>query len=680
MRLPKRKRNAGAALSVPAISAATEARTTRSMTLFGEVAMRDATIFGLGMAAIVPLGMVSVAVTTRFLPPAEFGHLAVLFAIASILTVLSAIGFSTGTMLATYGIGDGGDDDMDGVDAEVAERGEPVAATIAERRRLLGSGVLIVTVVSGLVCAVVALIAPMLADLLVGGSRWTGATRWMAASAWTGTIWRTVHQVYRLERRPAAWSIVNSMRPILVVAATVAILFAGGGAEGVLEATALGTAAAVAIAILGTLPCYRLRFRWADVGLIWSYGVRWVPLHLARAAQANVSILLLSFLAPAATVGFYQVANRIGQAPTFFGEGYIFAWVPLERSPIANAAKEHKGTRAFEAQVFLLFILATLGLLVVVTLSADVLVHIAAPAYSSAAALIPILAASQALDLVFRGIYRATGFPNRRYWFTLLLLIWIVPYAGVSALAVSFSPLYGVIVAQVVAWTIVDGWMLYLDARNEEPTPFPWRRMGLATVVAAACIGIVGQLPGSPAVHLGGAVVAVIVCPILMRLMGVITPYHMTIVRTLLRSLLPRRISRKEARRRLASVPARERDALLLVGPEKLSVEDAASRLQVPPDLVSARLVRGLRHIAGAPGALPVDASIGHYVANRGTTLERDLVAGHLREQGIDFLELHHLDKTMKVVERAGPRRSRRRSSPNGGPPQQVPSPSESRS
>ncbi|HKO39393.1 MAG TPA: hypothetical protein VJU14_13595 [Solirubrobacterales bacterium] len=629
------------------------------MTLFGEVAMRDAAIFGLGMAAIVPLGIVSVAVTTRYLPPAVFGHLAILFAIASILTVLSAIGFTTGTMLATYGSDDGEGDGVE-VDARpVAVAGESVAETVAERRRLFTSGTLIVTVVSGIVCGIVALLAPAIAELLVGGSEWTEATRWMAASAWTGTIWRTVHQIYRLERRPVAWSLINSTRPILVVGATIAILASGGGVAGVLMATAAGTAGAIAISMVAAPHYYRLQPKRGDVAIIWSYGVRWIPLHLARATQANVSIILLGLLAPAASVGFFQVANRISQVPTFFGEGYLFAWVPLERSPIANAAKEHKGPREFEAQVFLLLILSSLGLLVGVTLAADALVRIAPPAYRDAAPLIPLLAAAQALDLIFRGIYRATGFHNRLYWFTVLQLVWILPYAGVAALAVKLSPLYGVIAAQVVAWGLICVWMLRLDARGNSPTPFAWSRMAVATVIAAVCVVVVGQLPDDPALHFAAAAVAMVACPLLMRATGVISPYHVRIVRSLIRSLLPRRVSRAEAKQRLDSIPDHEREVLVLMGFEKHSVESAATRLGTTPDLVCARLARGARRFAGSTASLPVDAEIGRYLANSGTTLERDLVATRLREQGIDFLELHHLDETMKLLGRLRRRRLR---------------------
>ena len=650
MKRKRGKRKTFTELTVPATFVEPAARRTRAMTLFGQAAVRDGVIFALGMAAIVPVGIVSIAVTTRYLSPAEYGQLAVLFAVASIVTIVCGLGFTTGTMMATYGAADG--DDADG-DEPVQTGGPP--ATLKERRRLLGSGLLIICIVSGAVCALVGVSASPLADLLLGSEQRASAVRWMALSAWTGSVWRLTHLVYRMERRPVAWSVVNATRPVLVILGIVVALNAGHGVDGVLMATAAGTAVGSLIAILGTVRCYRLRPRISDIGLIWSYGVHWIPLQVTIAIQGNLSPILLSFLAPAATVGIYQVASRIAKVPTYFGEGFLFAWVPLERAPVALAAKEHKGTRAFEAQVFLLLILGTIAIIVVVTLSAEVLVRIAAPSYRGAASLIPILAVTHCLNLAYRGIYRATGFPLRRWWYTLLHVVWIFPYAGVIALAVGISPTYSVIFAEIVAWLVVCVWMVRLDGRGAEPTPFPWRRIVIAALVAAACVFTVDQLPAVAGVRAVGAVGLVCLFPFLLRLAGVVSSYHLAIVRTIIGSVARRRMRRSEVARRLAAVSPPAREVLVLIGLEGRSPAEAATILALPPAVVCARLVRGLRAFAGTPAAMPVDAAIGEYVANRATTLERDLIAAHLREKGIDYLELYSLDEMLRLLRR--PRR-----------------------
>ena len=55
---------------------------------------RAGAIYALGMMAILPAGLVSVAVTTRYLEPADYGRLAILFAVASVLTILCGLGYS----------------------------------------------------------------------------------------------------------------------------------------------------------------------------------------------------------------------------------------------------------------------------------------------------------------------------------------------------------------------------------------------------------------------------------------------------------------------------------------------------------------------------------------------------------------------------------------------------------
>ena len=226
-----------------------------------------------------------------------------------------------------------------------------------------------------------------------------------------------VHQVPRMERCPGQWSALQFLRPGLVVAGTVAALVSGFGINGVLIATTFGTLISSIIAILLFKHCYILAFKREDVGFIWKNGRQWVPLIVSAAIEGNASILLLGVLAPASSVGLFQVASRVAQVPSFFSEGFLTAWPALERHPISFAAKDRKGPRSYAASVFTLFALSTLGLLMAMSLLSGILIHIAAPAYASAADLIPIIAAAYAVHAMFHGIYRACRFPRRRYWY-----------------------------------------------------------------------------------------------------------------------------------------------------------------------------------------------------------------------------------------------------------------------
>lgn len=620
------------------------------MTLYGGAMTRAGSVFAIGMMAIVPFGIASLAVTTRFLEPADFGRLAILFAIASVLTVVAGLGVFQGTLITVYGAvddDDGGDIDT-AVDSAEVERPEE---TSEERRRILGSGLLILIAMATGLCLAVALLGAAVATLVLDHS-WIGAIAWMAASAWAGAIWRVVHQVPRMERRPARWSALQFLRPGLVLAGTVAALVAGLGIEGVLMATAAGTLVAAGFAFAISRRCFRFEPRLEDASMLWRKGRDWVPLTLASVVQANASVLLLGALAAPASVGLFQVANRIAQIPSYFADGFLTGWPAMERSPISIAAKDRKGRREYSASVFTLFCLTTLALLFAVSVLSGVLIHIAAPSYDSAATLIPVVAAAYGAHAVFRGAYRATSFPLRRWWYMLLHLLWIVPYAGVAAILMRFDASYGVAIAQLMAGVVVSVVFVVVDRRGAQPTPFEWRRLGVALLIACGCAGLVHLLPLPSATRALLSVGVIVAFPGFLILTRTLPREQLRAAWSIALSVLPRRVRKGQLRSQLAALPEHEREAVALVVCERQDPERAADRIGAAKDLVLARMVRGLRRISGGGKATPVDHLIGGYLLHPGSTIERDAWAAHLRAAGVDPLQLHVLEESNRAVSR----------------------------
>ena len=58
---------------------------TSTTSIYGRTITRQSLIYAVGLGAVVPFGLVSLALTTRYLEPADYGHLAVMFTIASLL-------------------------------------------------------------------------------------------------------------------------------------------------------------------------------------------------------------------------------------------------------------------------------------------------------------------------------------------------------------------------------------------------------------------------------------------------------------------------------------------------------------------------------------------------------------------------------------------------------------------
>lgn len=625
----------------------------RAMTLYGQLMTRTGAIFAFGLASVVPFGILSVAVTTRYLDPAEYGQLALLLAIGSMVTMFCGVGLLQGTMIAVYGIGDDGEDG--GVDALEDGGVDEIAAAAAvadgeERKRLLGSGMIFVFAATTALCLLVAAIGAPLAALLFGGE-WSAPVLWMVASAWAGGLWRMAHQVPRMERQAVRWAWLQWVRPALVVGGSVAALAAGLGIEGILMATALCTMLATAVAFAVARRSIRFDPRRGDLTTIWEAGKAWVPLIFAVAVQTNASVLLLGVLTTPASVGLFQVATRISQFPIYFADGFVTAWPAMERSPISLAAKEHKGVREYSAGVFTLLVLSTLVLLVVVCLSADALIHIAAPDYADAASLIPIVAAAGGAHVVFRGVFRASGFPRRRYWYTFMHLVWVFPYAAVAALLVPVDPSYGVAIAQVAAGAVAAAGMVLVDRRSESPTPFEWPRLGLALLAAAASVVAVQLSPLDGVPRAAASALAFAVFPLLVLASGALPRDQVAVVRSIVGSLLPRWRGRAAAQLRLAAIPEHERSALVALAVRGEAPDEAAARLGVDERVALARMVRGLRSMAGEEDdATPFDHEIGEYVLHRGPTLERDALATRLRSAGIDPLQLHVLEDAARLA------------------------------
>lgn len=625
------------------------------MTLYGQTMTRAGAIFAFGLVAVVPFGILSVAVTTRFLDPEEYGQLAVLFSIASVVTMFCGVGFQQGAMISVYGISDDGDGDGDVVDLAVEEvQLSEIQMRSDEHKRLLGSGLLIVAALSTATCLLVAAIGVAVSQLAFGGD-WMAPILWMAASAWSGALWRMMHQVPRMEREAVRWAWLQWIRPALVVLGSIAALAAGFGINGVLAATALGTLLATAVAYFASRRSFLFGPKREDARVFWEAGKYWVPLIVAVAVQSNVSILLLGILATPASVGLFQVATRVAQFPIYFADGFVTAWPAMERSQISFAAKERLGVREYSATVFTLLALLTLGLLVAVCFAADSLIRIAAPSYHEAASLIPIVAAAGAAHVVFRGSFRATGFARRRYWYTALHLVWIAPYAAVAALLVPWSASYGVAIAQLSAGVFISVCFVLLDRRSSNPTPFQWPRLGLALLVAALCVGAVQLSPLDGSYRLLASILAFAAFPLLLLVVRAVPRRDLPAARAILASVLPAWRARAEARERLATIPDHERQALLLIATERRDPDEAATALGVSRPIALARTVRGLRALAGeTASATPLDYEIGEYVINRGPTIERDVLAARLRAEGIDPLELHLLDDAAGLARRLG--------------------------
>lgn len=630
----------------------------RVMAVAARAFTKSATVYTFGSAVVVPFGIISLAITTRFLGLDDYGRLSTLFAIASILTVLAGIGVLQGVLMGVYGAADD-DADVDGDDlgdlggTAITIEGARPEVVAAERRRMLGSGVLLIFLASTAWCGLAAILSPIIAQVFLGSTSWTSSVLWMTLVAWTGSTWRFAHQIWRLERRSVTWSMFQVLRLVCTLAGTAAGLVLGFGINGVLAGTAAGTLLATVISGVASRRSFLIRPRRGDSMRIIRLGLRVAPIIVARVTQSNVAVILLSLAATSASVGLFQAASRVAQIPAFFASGFLTAWIPLTRSPIGAAGLELRGRAGFNARIFTLLMLTLIGMTATIALMSGVAIQIAAPSFSSAAGLIPVVALGLVAMESFHAYYRGSQFPGRRWWYTVLNFLWLGPYIGALAAAKALSPTYAVAVAQVIAsaWTLAC--IVWLDKRGSDPLPVRWRRLGAIALVAAICVALAEASGASPEVRAALGVVALVAFPVILRVTGLLKSSDMRVIADLSSSMLTVRPGTATLRSRLGTLPSDEGAALTMIAWRQNSAKEVAMRYGVPEDLANARFVRGLRGFSGYPAArTPNDAAIGQYLLAARGAIETDLLAEQLGSSGVSLVELHELEEALRRARR----------------------------
>lgn len=623
----------------------------RALMLSGRTLTRMSGIYAIGSAVAVPVSIASLAVTTRYLSVAEFGRLAALIALAGLITFIANLGSLQGTLIRVYGAaGEGGDDgDAGGVDV-ISD--ELLVGSAQEGRRLLASGLLVTLLASAMVSVgALALLSSIGSGLLRTDD--LVAVRLAILAGATGAVWRLAQQVYRMERRPVAHSVLGTARPLLMIVLTVGALVQGWGVHGVLGATALANVLACLIAVGSARSYYRLRPRARDVFHIYGPGLRFAPIVLVSFALTHVHVLLLTQLSSAKEVGLYTVASRIAQVPIYFSSAYLMAWAPLELSPIFQAAIARRGRPAFSGTLFTYLALLNLVMLVGLTLGGSLLIQIAAPRFEPAARLIPFTAAALMAHITFYALFRASRFPLRRTVFVVLSLLALGTYSGLAVVLVPRFGTYALAVASAGASIVATAALLGIDRLSGGTVDVPGRRLAGAAVLAVAVVAAAGLSR-----RLGSDVAAVlelagiVLYPALLVALRIVPRERLDDLRVIARELLPWAADRRAILRRWPSLSEHERPAVVLLVRDGREAAAVAEYVDAPEAVLKARFVRGLRQLAGAGPASPVDHRVGSYLLSAAPNFERDREARRLAELGASAEDLHELELAYRSLRR----------------------------
>jgi O-antigen/teichoic acid export membrane protein len=624
---------------------------------------RHGVIYGVGTVGALVFGLVQVSVLTRLLDVPEFGQLSVLLVFSALLTLVYNMGTLQGSMARVFGAAaDDGGEDGDDLLAD-----EPAEGLARDKRRALGTAIAVTAFLSGLGTVGLALAAPAVAELLLNDRAAAGAVVWMAVSAALGAVWRLVSNVLRMERRPTSFGLVNTARPVCVVAVAVPLVAIGGGVEDAMAGVALGTALSLGIGLVVTRGSYSFRLNRKEAAAIFQKGWSYIPVVLSMWMITHADVLLLSRYVPDADVALYRVASRIAALLSYVVSAFFMAWGPLSRTPLHAAVEKERGWTSAGATVTTYFTLAMIGLVLGLAISADLLVQIAPPSYAGAASLIPLIGLGIAVSGLFVVIYRVAKFRRKRPAYIALRVVAAVVFLVSALVLMPALGGNGAALSVIVGSTAGLVGMVALSQRGSSPLPLEYGRLAAGAGLALACLVV-----AKGAKIAGGAVwpvevAALLAFPVLLVALRVIPREHVAALREMARALKPERTSTRQLRSRLAALDDRSYSVLRGLIYERRDLGSSGEALR-------SQFVAALREVGELGEPADTDARVAPYLLFRGPVAEHDELGRRLWSEGVDPLELDALALTFERLTGLGRAAwEREATSPASWQPEQAP-------
>jgi O-antigen/teichoic acid export membrane protein len=609
------------------------------------------------------LTFASVVVVAFFLGPAEFGRFGLLLFLSALLTVVFNLATKQGTFKRVFGMDDEDEDDED----------EVSAAEVGGDRRSLGTGLWLTTFVSIVGTLVVIALAEPIADLLLGGQADRDLVAFAAIAGGLGAIFRLSSLVLWLERRPGAHVAAEVARPLLILIAVIAFVASGAGIEGAIAGTAIGSALAVAFALVLLWGSYDPRPSLAEAAEIVRRGAPRIPVVLSMWTLMSADIFILSRFVSDADLGVYQLASRTAIVVALVPGGFRIAMRPLRKSLSFRAVQDEYGRATARGQQLTYFLLLCVIALFGATLAAEVLAHLAPSGYGDAAPLVPLVALAVMGPSVMRSVSQAVSIPNKRITFIVGAVVAALLFIGAALVLIPEMGLEGAPVAMVIGFSVPCLYMLLRSQLGREPVEIAYGRLAAATLLAAALAGGYHLLdPQSGFLQVGLGLVLFAAYMVALPTLGIVPRQHWAALLQIVRSQFGRGRGKFDPARAIGGLEDADRVALRLAIvkrrpvsqiPERLANRGLESNGLGDEDAGGgARVVAALRR-AAAEGGSPIvegkkaarrwgspaqrDANIAEYLFPEGTVAQRDAQMRRLTAEGVRSDELMALESVL---------------------------------
>ncbi len=435
--------------------------------------------FAYGTADVLAQGInfLLVPLFLAFLTPADYGALALLLLLSTLLKILFRLGLDSGFMRIFYDLKED------------------------QRARFAGTVALFSAAFASTAFALVWIFSAQVSGALFQNQEGVLWVRLVAADLLASSFVFVPFALLRIEGKASLFSTYSLIRHAANTVLKVILVMMGFGVSGALISDVVGSLL-LALLLFGELKSRAsIAFDWAPLRDALRFGLPKVP-HGVLVQTLNLSDrrILDSFVS-LAEVGVYQVGNSFGAAMKFPLSAFEPAFQPFvfENARKAGGARE---IALVATRMSIVFVVVALGLALTLP---DVLRLMARnEAYHHAAPIIPVLV----LAFLFQGFFLLASVgiaiaKEARYYpmitaaaaaLNIGLNLWLIPHFGIMAAAGSTVAGY----ALMAFLGVTISWKLY-------PIPVQWGRVGLTLVAAFICFFTGASL----GIHAGGAIARV---------------------------------------------------------------------------------------------------------------------------------------------------------------------------
>ncbi|MQA74143.1 MAG: oligosaccharide flippase family protein [Solirubrobacterales bacterium] len=610
--------------------------------VFGVSVMRNSSVQAITLVVGNAMQLVSVMVVAAFLGPDEMARFALLIFLAGLVTQVASLLCKPGTVRRTFG---GGDDDDDDDDDDETGSSPP---------RTLGTG-LAWAIVLGLVATVlIYVLRRPVADVLLGDPQDENLVALAGLLSGALLVFKICDIVLWLERRPGAYLVADTARPLLGLAVLTAFLATGAGVEGALLGTFVGTALAGLAGLVLLRGSFEPSFDLHEIGQIIKRGGYRAPIVMSFWLVQNADIFILSRFVDHSDLGVYSLASRLGFIVSFLPQGFRMGMRPLRKSAVFDAFKDQYGKATAQGQLLGYFTLVCILAVLAMVLLGEVLVDIAPPSYAAAAGVIPLTAIGFVMPALYRTVNQNVNIARKRPLFIAGAVTAAALFIGVTWALAGEIGVYAAPIGMIVGFGVPTIALFLRGQLGGKPIAFPFREVLTALVLAAAIAGGAQLLPEiNRFVELAIALLLVVLWIVLLPPLRAIPPQHWRPLVHMLRSFRRGTPASFRPRRGLRALDPAEREELRRAVVGRLPAE----RLAPEAGDEGLRLVRELRR-AGQRGGMPVgeptehDAAIAVCLFEDASTAVRNATMRGLLELGVDANDLRSLEDLVAHLSR----------------------------